>query len=215
MKQDLLDAMARSVIDGDVSAAADLARQAVAADINPLEAINGGYVAGITQVGERYGCGEAFVPDLVLAGAAMQAAMSVLEPELAKSGSQRETLGVVVLATVKGDIHDIGKNIVGTMLSASGFTVHDLGADVPTDRIIDKVREVGADIVAVSALLTTTMVEQERVVQALEEAGLREAVKVIVGGAPVTGQWVESIGADGFGEDAVGAVAAARNALGR
>jgi len=215
VKQDLLDAMARSVIDGDVSAAADLARQAVAADINPLEAINGGYVAGITQVGERYGCGEAFVPDLVLAGAAMQAAMSVLEPELAKSGSQRETLGVVVLATVKGDIHDIGKNIVGTMLSASGFTVHDLGADVPTDRIIDKVREVGADIVAVSALLTTTMVEQERVVQALEEAGLREAVKVIVGGAPVTGQWVESIGADGFGEDAVGAVAAARNALGR
>jgi corrinoid protein of di/trimethylamine methyltransferase len=215
VNQDLLDAMARSVIDGDVSAAADLARQAVAADINPLEAINDGYVAGITQVGERYGCGEAFVPDLVLAGAAMQAAMSVLEPELAKSGSQRETLGVVVLATVKGDIHDIGKNIVGTMLSASGFTVHDLGADVPTDRIIDKVHEVGADIVAVSALLTTTMVEQERVVQALEEAGLREAVKVIVGGAPVTGQWVESIGADGFGEDAVGAVAAARAALGR
>jgi corrinoid protein of di/trimethylamine methyltransferase len=215
VKQDLLDAMARSVIDGDVSAAADLARQAVAAEVDPLEAINGGYVAGITQVGERYGCGEAFVPDLVLAGAAMQAAMSVLEPELAKSGSQRETLGVVVLATVRGDIHDIGKNIVGTMLSASGFTVHDLGVDVPTDRIIDKVREVGADIVAVSALLTTTMVEQERVVQALEEAGLREAVKVIVGGAPVTGQWVESIGADGFGEDAVGAVAAARSALGR
>jgi corrinoid protein of di/trimethylamine methyltransferase len=215
MKQDLLDAMARSIIDGDTSAAADLARRAVAAEVDPLEAINGGFVVGITQVGERYGCGEAFVPDLVLAGAAMQAAMSVLEPELAKSGSQRETLGVVVLATVKGDIHDIGKNIVGTMLSASGFTVHDLGADVPTERIIDKVREVGADIVAVSALLTTTMVEQERVVHALEEAGLREAVKVIVGGAPVTGQWVESIGADGFGEDAVGAVAAARDALGR
>jgi corrinoid protein of di/trimethylamine methyltransferase len=215
VKQDLLDAMARSIIDGDVSAATDLARQAVAAGVDPLEAINGGYVPGITQVGERYGCGEAFVPDLVLAGAAMQAAMSVLEPELAKSGSQRETLGVVVLATVKGDIHDIGKNIVGTMLSASGFTVHDLGADVPTDQIIDKVREVGADIVAVSALLTTTMTEQERVVQALEEAGLRGAVKVIVGGAPVTGQWVESIGADGFGEDAVGAVAAARSALGR
>jgi corrinoid protein of di/trimethylamine methyltransferase len=215
VKQDLLDAMARSIIDGDTSAAADLARQAVAADIDPLEAINCGYVAGITQVGERYGCGEAFVPDLVLAGAAMQAAMSVLEPELAKSGSEREMLGVVVLATVKGDIHDIGKNIVGTMLSASGFTVHDLGADVPTDRIIDKVREVSADIVAVSALLTTTMVEQERVVEALEEAGLREAVKVIVGGAPVTGQWVESIGADGFGEDAVGAVAAARSALGK
>lgn len=215
MSNELLRAMAQSIINGDRNAATELAHQAVARGMDPLEAINSGFVIGVNQVGERYGRGDAFVPDLVLAGATMEAAMRVLEPELAKNEVQRETLGVVVLATVEGDIHDIGKNIVRTMLSSSGFTVYDLGANVPVSRIVEKAQEVQADIVAVSALLTTTMTRQEDVVKALEQAGLRESVKVIVGGAPVTQEWVDSIGADGFGEDAVGAVAVARAVLGK
>jgi corrinoid protein of di/trimethylamine methyltransferase len=210
MKQDLLKAMAQSIIDGDGVTAAELAHQAIAQDIDPLDAINNGFVAGINQVGERYSCGEAFVPDLVLAGSAMSAAMEVLEPVLAQSDTQWESLGVVVLATVEGDIHDIGKNIVGTMLSASGFTVHDLGVNVPVKQIVEKASEVEADIVALSALLTTTMTRQEDVPKALEEAGLRDSVKVIVGGAPVTQDWADAIGADGFGKDAVSAVTVAK-----
>lgn len=215
MNDDLLAAMARSIVEGDDVAAADLARQALAQGMSPLEALNGGFVVGINQVGERYSQGVAYVPDLVVGGAAMEAAMEVLQPALAKSDVDRASLGVIVLATVEGDIHDIGKNIVRTMLSSSGFIVHDLGADVPVARIVEKVREVQADIVAVSALLTTTMTRQEDVVTALREAGLRDSVKVIVGGAPVTQEWVETIGADGFGEDAVGAVAIAKSVLGR
>ena len=215
MTHHLFTAMAQSIENGDSNASADLARQAIALRINPLDAINDGFVVGINRVGERYSCGDAFVPDLVLAGAAMEAAMAVLEPELSKGGLQRETLGVIVLATVEGDIHDIGKNIVRTMLSSSGFTVYDLGADVPVDRVVEKAREVKADIVALSALLTTTMTKQEDVIKALKDAGLRDTVKVIVGGAPVTQGWVNSIGADGFGEDAVSAIAIAKAVLGK
>jgi methylmalonyl-CoA mutase cobalamin-binding domain/chain len=123
-------------------------------------------------------------------------------------------LGRVVIGTVKGDIHEIGKNLVGMMLSASGFEVHDLGVDVPFERFVEKAREVGADIVGVSALLTTTMTGQRNVVAALETAGLRPGVKVMVGGAPVTSGWADEIGADGYSEDAVGAVALARRLMG-
>jgi methanogenic corrinoid protein MtbC1 len=160
VSNEILNAMAQSIIDGNAEVAADLARQAVDQGIDPLEAINNGFVVGIDQVGKNYSSGDAFVPDLVLAGAAMKAAMEVLEPELAKHGTERETSGAVVLATVVGDIHDIGKNIVGLMLSASGFKVYDLGVDVPTLQIVEKVREVDADMVALSALLTTTMMKQ-------------------------------------------------------
>jgi corrinoid protein of di/trimethylamine methyltransferase len=215
MSNELLIDMAQSIINGDRNAAAELAQQALVQGMNPLEAINSGFVVGVNQVGEQYSQGAAFVPDLVLAGAAMESAMKVLEPELAKGDIQRDTLGTVVLATVAGDIHDIGKNIVRTMLTSSGFTVYDLGADVPIQAIVEKVKEVKADLVAVSALLTTTMSRQEDVVKAIEEAGLRDSVKVIVGGAPVTQEWVDEIGADGFGEDAVGAVRIAKAVLGK
>lgn len=215
MTNEILKAMAQSVIDGKADVATNLAREAIDQGIDPLDAINNGFVMGIDQVGKDYSSGTAFVPDLVLAGAVMKAAMEVLEPELAKRGTERESGGAVVLATIAGDIHDIGKNIVGLMLSASGFKVYDLGVDVPTSQIVEKVREVDADLVALSALLTTTMMKQEEVVKALEDAGLRDTVKVVVGGAPVTQAWVDTIGADGFGEDAIGAVNLAKELIRR
>jgi corrinoid protein of di/trimethylamine methyltransferase len=213
MSKQILDAMTQSIVDGEPDEAAALARRAVAEGIDPLEAINQGFVIGVNKVGAAFGCGDAFLPDLVLAGEAMKAAVAVLDPELAKRGEQRQTLGHVVVGTIKGDIHDIGKTLVGTMLSASGFQVHDLGVDVPPEKFAEKAREVGAVIVGVSALLTTTMVNQKSVIEALEDIGLRPQVKVIVGGAPVTRAFADQIGADGFAEDAIGAVVEARRIL--
>lgn len=215
MTDELFRAMAQSVIDGDPDAAADLARRAVEQGIDPLEAINKGFVPGVDYVGEQYARGEMFLPDLVLAGEAMKAAIAILEPEIARKGSQRQTLGTVVIGTVEGDIHEIGKTLVATMLSVGGFRVYDLGVDVPVTTFVEKAREVNADIVAMSALLTTTMVRQRDVIEALEDSGLRHRVKVMVGGAPVTRSWAQEIGADGYSEDAIGAVAVARQLLGK
>ena len=142
------------------------------------------------------------------------ALVDLLEPEMERRGTQRQMLGKVVLGTVKGDIHEIGKNLVATMLSASGFEIFDLGVDVPFEKFAEKAREVNADIVGVSALLTTTMVGQKAVIEALDDLGLRPKVKVMVGGAPVTKSWAEEIGADGFSEDAMGAVTLAKKLLG-
>jgi methylmalonyl-CoA mutase cobalamin-binding domain/chain len=141
--------------------------------------------------------------------------VSTLEPEMARRGTEREVEGKVVLATIQGDIHDIGKTLVGTMLSAAGFQVYDMGVDVPVTALVAKAREVNADIVGVSALLTTTMVRQRDVVEALDDMGMRPKVKVMVGGAPVTGEWVREIGADGYSEDAIGAVQVARQLMGK
>jgi trimethylamine corrinoid protein len=150
------------------------------------------------------------LPDLVRAGAAMKAALQVLEPELLRRGQARDAQGTVVVGTVQGDIHEIGKNLVAAMLTANGFRVYDLGVDVPVESFVAKAKEVGADLVGLSALLTTTMLGQRRVIEALEQAGLRPRVKVLVGGAPVTREWASQIGADGFSEDAMGAVIEAR-----
>lgn len=213
MDADLFKDMAQSIIDGEDEEAERLAYQVVAQGIDPLQAINQGFVPGIDQVGERFSCGDAFLPELVMAGEAMKAAIAVLEPEMARLGAVREVLGKVILGTVAGDIHDIGKTLVGTLLSANGFEVIDLGVDVPVEKFAERAREVGADIVGVSALLTTTMSRQRDVVEALEDLGLRPKVKVMVGGAPVTRSWVEEIEADGFSEDAVGAVAIAKQLI--
>jgi corrinoid protein of di/trimethylamine methyltransferase len=215
MDNDLLQSMKQSVIDGDPDAAAELSRRAIREGLDPLLAINGGFAPGLTVVGEQFEQGEMFLPDLILAGAAMKAATSILGPELQKAGTARETLGVVVLGTVKGDIHEIGKSLVATMLTASGFDVVDLGVDVPFETFAAKAEELRADIVGVSALLTTTMSGQRNVVEALQRRGLRPRVKVIIGGAPVTESWVKEIGADGYGKDAVAAVALAKSLLGR
>lgn len=210
MVEDIFAAMKQSIVDGEREEAVVLARQAVTAGIDPLAAINQGFVLGLDQVGAEYGCGELFLPDLVLAAEAMKGAVAVLEPELTRRGAVRQVLGRVVIGTVAGDIHDIGKTLVATMLSANGFEVYDLGVDVPIAAFAQKAREVDADIVGVSALLTTTMVKQRDVVEALDDMGLRPRVKVMVGGAPVTAAWVQEIGADAFSEDAIGAVAVAR-----
>jgi methanogenic corrinoid protein MtbC1 len=147
------------------------------------------------------------------ASEAMKAAVAVLEPEMRQRGDQRRMLGTVVLGSVQGDIHEIGKSLVGIMLSANGFAVHDLGVSVATDAFVAKARELEADIVGVSALLTTTMVVQRSVVQALDAAGLRPRVRIMVGGAPVNRQWAEEIGADAYAKDAMSAVAVAKSLL--
>ena len=214
MSEDLFQKMAQSILDGDSEIAIFLAKQAVQNGVDPLDAISRGFVLGVNQVGENFACGQAFLPELVMAGEAMKAAVATLEPEMQRRGTTRQVLGKVVLATVEGDIHEIGKTLVGTMLSASGFQVYDLGVDVPAKKIIEKVKEVDADLVGLSALLTTTMVKQKEVINELDKLGLRNKVKVIVGGAPVTRDWVQKIEADGYSEDAVGAVGLAKRLVG-
>ena len=210
MSEELFNAMAESILEGEDQEAVRLAQEALDGGIQPLDAINLGYVPGMEGIGKQYSCGEAFLPQLVLAGEAMKGALKVLEPEMVKQGVGRELAGTIVLGTIAGDIHDIGKTLVGTMLTVAGFRVIDLGVDVPVISLVEKAREEKADIIGVSALLTTTMANQRDVIEALEDLGLRPGIKVMVGGAPVTRDWAEEIGADGFSEDAVGAVAIAR-----
>ena len=214
MSDEIFQKMAQSIIDGDTAASAALAKESIEAGIDPLEAINQGYVLGANKVGENFSCGAAFLPELVMAGEAMKAAVAVLEPEMKRRGTSRQVLGKVVLATVQGDIHEIGKSLVGTMLSASGFEVYDLGVDVATARIIEKAKEVDDDLVGLSALLTTTMVKQKEVIEELDKRGLRPRIKVMVGGAPVTRDWVQNIEADGYSEDAIGAISVAKQLVG-
>lgn len=213
MSNQIFKEMAQSIIDGDSDASADLAHRVVVQGIDPLEAISEGFVIGVNQVGEAFARGDAFLPELVMAGEAMKAAVAILEPELARRGTERTVLGKVILCTVEGDIHEIGKTLVGTMLSSAGFKVFDLGVDVPVMKVVEKAREVNADIVAMSALLTTTMVHQKDVIEALEDIGIRSKVKVMVGGAPVTKEWVKQIGANGYSEDAIGAINVAKQLL--
>ena len=213
MSEDLFKLMAQAVIDGDDDEATDLALKALDQGVDPLEAINKGYTAGMDVVGELYSTGDYFLPDLILGGEAMKAALATLEPALKASGQAREVLGTVVLGSVKGDIHEIGKSLVGSMLSANGFEVHDLGIDIEADEFVVKAREYGADIVALSALLTTTMLHQRDVIELLAEAGFRDRVRVMVGGSPVTQGWADQIGADGFAEDAAGAVVVAKKLM--
>ena len=204
MSEELFEQMAQSIIDGEEDVSAELAQKALDDGIDPLDAITNGYMPGVNEVGDSFACGQAFLPELVMAGEAMKSAIAVLEPAMKAAGVQRQILGKVVLATVQGDIHEIGKSLVGTMLTSSGFEVYDLGVDAATDDILAKAEEVGADIIGLSALLTTTMVKQKEVIDEITKRGMK--VKVMVGGAPVTREWVHKIEADGYSEDAIGAV---------
>lgn len=206
MSEQLLRAMRQSVIEGAPDTARSLAETAVQAGIAPLVAIQEGYVPGMRYVGEEFGQRRMFLPDMVAAAEAMKAAMGVLEAELKTLGTDRPSAGTIVLGTAKGDIHEIGKTLVGTILSANGYRVHDLGVDVSAEKFAAAAQELRADVVGVSALLTTTMKGQKSVIDLFDREGLRPDVKVIIGGAPVTRQWAEEIRADGFAKDAVSAV---------
>ena len=206
MSHEILAKLTSSLVEGEPDDTVALTRQALNHQLEPLTIINEGLVPGMEIVGARFQSGEYFLPHLIIAASGMQQAMALLEPELRARQQTVESRGIVVIGTVKGDIHEIGKSLVGTMMSASGFQVHDLGVDVPTETFVAKVKETGANIVGLSALLTTTMTVQREVIDALEEAGIRNQVKVIVGGAPVSEEWANTIGADGYAEDAVGAI---------
>jgi corrinoid protein of di/trimethylamine methyltransferase len=215
MSEELYKQMAQCIIDGDSDISVELAKKSIELNMHPLDTITNGFVVGVNYIGDQFGKGEAFLPELVMAGEAMKAAVAVLEPELLKLGEAREMMGRVVLATVEGDIHEIGKTLVGTMLSASGFEVTDLGVDQPADKIIGKALEIDAQIIGMSALLTTTMVRQREVIEELDKEGLRPRIKVMVGGAPITRDWFQKIKADGYSEDAVGAVKVAKQLVGK
>jgi len=204
---EVLAALSRAVLEGDDQTAVGLVQRALDAGLAPLEAIEQGLVPGIRRAGELWEEGEYFLPELVGSAQAMKAAMKVVQPALAKHGGGR-TLGRVVIGTVHGDIHDIGKTLVGTLLSANGFSVSDEGADVPAERFIARARELDADLVCASALLTTTMAGQRELVGALRRAGLR--ARVMVGGAPASQEWAREIGAHGYADNAVAAVSVAR-----
>ncbi len=213
MNYEILIQLTQSIVDGEPEQAAELTRKALAAGFEPMTIIDEGLVPGMNIVGEKFACGDYFLPNLIFSANGMQEAMKILEPELLERQQTVRSAGKVVIGTVRGDIHEIGKSLVATMLSANGFQVFDLGVDVPIDDLIAKVKETEADLVGLSALLTTTMSVQAEVIEALKKAGLRERVKVMVGGAPVTRSWAEEIGADGYAEDAIGAVELAKKLM--
>ncbi len=213
MSEEILAKLTQAVVDGEPEDAEELAQQALDQGLDPLVCINEALSPGIDEVGELFASGEYYLPDLIIGGDAMKAALEILEPALA-AGQERDLLGKVVLGTVEGDLHEIGKTLVGTMLTANGFQVTDIGVDRPASAFVDAVKEKGATIVGASALLTTTMLQQQHLIEALQEAGLRDKVKVMVGGAPITENWSDKIGADGYAEDAISAVTLAKNLVG-
>ncbi len=205
MSDEMYSKLAQAVIDGEPEDAEELAKQALEQGLDPLECVNQGLTKGIQKVGELFAKGEYFLPELIIGAEAMKNALAVLEP--AMLGDQaREVVGRVVLGTVEGDMHEIGKTLVGTMLIANGFQVFDIGVDKSAAEFIETIQENNADIVGASALLTTTMLQQKKLIEALQAAGLRDKVKVMVGGAPVTESYAAEIGADGYAEDAISAV---------
>lgn len=210
---ELFQKMADCIIVGDAETATSLARHSLELGIAPLLSIDEGFVKGIRIVGDRFGAGELFLPELVMSAEAMKSALAILEPELAKTATAREAMGVVLACTVQGDIHDIGKRIVCTMLSANGFIVTDLGVNVKIDKFVEEIRTRRPDIVAMSALLTTTAPNQGKVIKALIKAGVRQDFIVMVGGAPTSLSWAREIGADGYGENATEAVRVAKELM--
>ena len=187
--------------------------KAIAEGVAPLTVINEGLAAGLRRVGDLFADEQIFLPELINAARIVAKTIEQVKPHLAPGDGMKKK-GLCLIATVEGDVHDIGKNLVTLLLSASGYEVVDLGKDVPTKRIIERVKQLNPDILGLSALLSTTMPAQQKVIQAIEEAGIREKIKVMVGGAPVTRNWAEKIGADGFAEDAASAVKEADRVIG-
>lgn len=211
-QEEILRALAEAVVDGDEDIVAKLTSQAIDKGIKPLDIINEGLTKGIDIVGQNFGAGTFFLPDLLLGAKSMEVGIKILEPFL--EGTNREFLGKVLIGTVEGDLHEIGKNIVIMMLKTSGFEVYDLGVDVPAKIFIEKAKEYQADIIGISALLTTTVGRQKEIIELLAAEGIRQSVKVIIGGAPINQAWADKIGADGYAEDATVAVEVAKRFMG-
>jgi corrinoid protein of di/trimethylamine methyltransferase len=212
MAENLLDTLKRIVVEFDIDNAEATARRAIEQGVNPLKAAQS-LTEGIRLVGDRFGTGELFLPDLVCASEVVKNALPVITSEIEKQGKILESLGKVIIGTVFGDIHSIGKSMVATLLFASGFEVIDLGINVKGEEFLKAVKEHNPDIVAMSALLTTTMMEQKNVIEGLQKENLREKVKVIVGGSPINQEFAESIGADGYGATAPEAVRVSKSLL--
>ena len=209
-EQEILKRLSDAVLQFDSEAAADAARASVAANINPVKAIEEGLAVGLRVIGDKFEAGELWLPHLILGADAMEAAIKVLEEHMPRDALESTSRGTVVIGTVEGDIHDLGLRIVASMLRANGFKVYDLGCNARSLDLIQKAKEVDADIIAASSLMTTTMPFMRDLVEALESAGLRDRFKVLVGGGPVSKEWAKAIGADGYGKDASEAVKAAK-----
>lgn len=213
--KEIFSEMKKAIIEGNKEEAEALARQAIEKKLNLSEVVEKGYVPGIQKVGDLWENGEYFLPELITSAECMKAAMGILRPELEKAQIATQSLGKIVIGTVEGDIHDIGKNLVSSLLSANGFEVIDLGADVKLDKFIEKAEKEKADFICLSALLTTTMVGQKKLIEMLKERNLYGNFKVMVGGAPVNQKWAADIGADGYAENAMIAVRALKNLIGK
>lgn len=199
-----------AIIRGDAKTSAAVTRQALADGTDPLTLVNQFMIPAMDEVGRRFECSEYFVPELLISARAMKAALDLIRPLLTARGT--EPVGRVAIGTVRGDLHDIGKNLVASLLEGGGFEVIDLGVNVSPEKFIDTVRQKNANIIAMSALLTTTMPSMKATIDALKQAGVRDKVKVLIGGAPITQQYADEIGADGYSDSAVGAVALAKKA---
>jgi len=189
----------QSILDQDEEAAREVAKKSLEDGMDPVKMINEGFAAGIRKMGDLFDRGEVFLPALIIASDAMVAGVDILKEALPKDQQQKKS-GVIVIGTVEGDIHDIGKGIIVTMLNVHGYEVHDLGRDVPIEKFVEKAQEVNADVVGSSAMMTTTQIGQKKLEKALKEAGIRDKVKTMVGGAVATDHWAKRIGADFFGE---------------
>lgn len=201
----------KAIVTGNTRRAENLTKAAIAANADPHEIIQNCMIPAMDEVGRRFECNEYFVPELLVAARAMKTSLELITPILAAAGG--EATGRVVIGTVQGDLHDIGKNLVASMLEGAGFEVIDLGVDVLPERFVEAAKEEEGTIVALSALLTTTMSMMKSVIQALEAAGIRQKIKVIVGGAPITQQFADEIGADGYSDNAGSAVALVRRLM--
>ena len=209
---EVLDQLAKELFAGNAKGVAELTNKALAEGLEPAQILNDGLIKGMGEVGVKFKANEIYVPEVLIAARAMKAAMAILKPKLAESGVQ--PVAKIIIGTVKGDLHDIGKNLVAMMMEGAGFEIIDLGIDVSAEKFIQGVKDFKPQIIVMSALLTTTMVQIRENMKAFNEAGVRKDVKVMIGGAPVTQKFTDEVGADGFAPDAASAVDTAKSLLG-